>query len=260
MFDHIPDADLVADLVASQATPPVADPEAAAVELIEQLVAWQRVASWVEAQRLDTMRRFAEARTAADRTLTCAPDADPSEHAAVGRRLASLREQAGRYGAEEVALALNVSPTSVAKQLTLANDLHSVHRELGEALELGQVSGFVAMMVATATRKLPDAARRAVDGAVTTEAVELPAGKAIEAARARVHTLDEYSEERAARARDERRIFCKPLEDDMAMVGAVLPAPDALRAFEQLDRDARAAKAAGADGPLDHLRCEGFVD
>jgi hypothetical protein len=45
----------------------------------------------------------------------------------------------------------------------------------------------------------------------------------------------------------------------MAMVGAVLPAPDAFRAFEQLDRDARAAKAAAADDPLDHLRCASFV-
>ncbi len=167
------------------------DADAAAVDLIEQLVAWDRVAAWVESQRLDTMRRFQAARTDAD-TKMCADmqaalaTKTPSQRAAVLRMRANLAAEAGKFAAEEVALALNISPTAAHKQLTLANDLHTVHRDLGEALQLGQVSGFVASMVATATRRLPEQARRLLDEAVTADAVEQPAGKAIAAARARV--------------------------------------------------------------------------
>ena len=260
MFDRTPDAQLVADLVRAQETAPEMDAGAAATDLIEQLAAWERVAAWVESQRLDTMRRFAAARTEADRELTAADvPQTPSAQAALRRLRASLAEQAGRYAAEEIALALNLSPTSAHKQLALANDLHAVHRDLREALELGQVSGFVASMIAATTRRLPDAARRHLDEAVTADAAEQPAGKAIAAARARVTEADEYAEHRARSAAAERRVFLKPLDDAVAVLGAVLPAEDAVRAFESLDAAARARRGGGDQATLDSLRCDELV-
>jgi hypothetical protein len=119
-FDRCPDAQLVADLVAMHSAAPVTWADRAAVNLIEQAMGWQRVAAWVEWKRLDTMRRFAGARADADRELDA---------------------QAGRFAADELALALNLSVTSVEKQLRLADDLHRVHPDLGEAIELGEVSG-----------------------------------------------------------------------------------------------------------------------
>ncbi len=265
MFDRSPDAQVVADLVALQLAAPVLDADAAAVDLIEQAVAWDRVAGWVEFQRLDTLRRFQAARVDADTALSADLAAalatkTPSQRAAVLRLRADLDAEAGKFVAEEVALALNVSPTSAAKQLALASDLHKVHRHLGEALERGEVSGFVASMVATATRRLPDAARRLLDPAVTADAVEQSAGKAISAAQARVAEADEYAEHRVRQAAAERRVFCKPMDDGVAMLGAVLPAEDALRAFGILDAAARAGKAAGNPAPLDQLRCEKLLN
>ncbi|MDX6367016.1 MAG: hypothetical protein QOK30_2092 [Nocardioidaceae bacterium] len=69
MFDRCPDPQLVADLVAAQAWPEAENAAAAAVELIDQAMAWERVAAWVESQRLDTLRRFEEARVDADSAL-----------------------------------------------------------------------------------------------------------------------------------------------------------------------------------------------
>ena len=124
-------------------------------------MAWQRVASWVEWHRLDTMRRFERARVEADRDLAETEQAwrqglTASQRAALTRLESEVEDTAGRFAAEEIALALNLSVASVDKQLRLADDLHDVHRDLGEALEAGQVSGFVAAMVAQATRRLPD--------------------------------------------------------------------------------------------------------
>jgi len=261
MFDRCPDAQLVTDLVAVQEAAPVLDPDAAAVDLLEQAVAWDRVAAWVEANRLDTLRRFEAARIDADTALGEEDEAvmaerSPAQRGALLRMRANLAAEAGKFAAEEIALALNVSPTSAHKQLTLARDLHAVHLDLGEALELGQVSGFVASMVAAATRRLPDEARRVIDEAVTADAVEQPAGKAIAAARARVSEADEYAELMIQRAVQDRRVFLKPMDDGVAMLGAVLPAEDALRAWNRIDELARTCRAAGDPANLDQLRAD----
>jgi hypothetical protein len=265
MFDRRPDSQLVADLVAAQAWPEAESAEAAAVELIDQAMAWERVAAWVESQRLDTLRRFEEARVAADSALASGVEESwagrpPAERAALRRMKRGLESEAGRFAAEELALALNISIARAQQQLTLARDLHGVHRDLREALELGQVSGFVASMVAQATRKLPDTARIAIDEAVTCDAVEQPAGRAITAARARVSEADDYAEAAAARAVAERRVYLKPLDDGLALFAAVLPADDALRAFTRCDDAARRARRAGAADNLEQLRCDNFVD
>jgi hypothetical protein len=265
MFDRCPDPQLVADLVAAQAWPEADSAAAAAVELIDQAMAWERVAAWVESQRLDTLRRFEEARVDADSALARGVEASwagrpPAERAALRRLKRGLETEAGRFAAEEIGLALNISVTRAQQQLTLARDLHRVHRDLREALELGQVSAFVASMVAQATRKLPDDARIAIDEAVTSDAVEQPAGRAIAAARARVSEADDYAENAAARAVAERRVYLKPLDDGLALFGAVLPADDAMRAFTRCDDAARRARRAGAPDNLDQLRGDNFVD
>lgn len=308
MFDRFPDERLVADLVAVQSAAPASSAAQSARGLIDELVAWQRVAAWVEFQRLDVMRRFELARIAADRDLVAGMsaalgaeppvtdtdgccDADPiresasireavarldaaldgvgadegaidlsvSQAAALARLEAGLDEVAGRFAAEEIALALNMSPSSVAKQLSLARDLHTVHSDLGEALQLGQVSAFVASMVASATRKLPDTARRVLDEAVTTDAMELPAGRAIDAARNRVREADEYSDVAAAAARNNRYAFLKPLDDSVAMLGAVMPAEDAVAGWARIDTDARRLRREGDPRNLDQLRCDLFA-
>ncbi len=74
MFDRVPDAQLVADLVAAQSTAAELDAGRAAADLIEQLQGWDRVASWVASQRLTSMRRFEAARVAADVELAAAVD------------------------------------------------------------------------------------------------------------------------------------------------------------------------------------------
>jgi hypothetical protein len=265
MFDRSPDPRLVADLIAAQAWPEAESAEAAAVELIDQAMAWERVAAWVESQRLDTLRRFEEARVDADSALASGVEESwagrpPAERAALRRLKRGLETEAGKFAAEEIALALNISVTRAQQQLTLARDLQRVHRDLREALELGHVSGFVASMVAQATRKLPDAARVAIDEAVTSDAVEQPAGRAIAAVRARVSEADDYAENAAARAVADRRMYLKPLDDGLALFGAVLPADDAIRAFTRCDDAARKARGAGAADSLDQLRCDTFVD
>lgn len=267
MFDRYPDAQLVVDLVAVQAGPQPSTAAAAASTLVEEAVAWQRVAAWVEAQRLDTMRRFELARIRADRDLVTewwaangsaepALPTEPGHRAAVLRLEADCDEQSGRFATEELALALNMSPPATARQLSLARDLHDVHAQLGEALSLGQVSGFVAAMVAQATRQLPDGTRRLLDAPVTDDATELTAGRAIDAARSRVAELDTDTEDAAERAYRCRHAFTKPLDDGMAMLSAIMPAEDATRAWRHLDDESRALRRGGDPRNLDQLRCD----
>ncbi|MGI8434872.1 MAG: DUF222 domain-containing protein [Nocardioidaceae bacterium] len=270
MFDRLPDAALVADLAAVQEMPPESSAAAAASSLIEQLMGWDRVAAWVEAQRLDVMRRFVDARSGADRELVagaepgeqqCGADQWSASHkAAVARLEASLDETAGKFAAEEVALALGISPTSASRQLALARDLHEVHHDLSEALHLGQVSPFVAMMVAQATRRLPVDARQTLDEAVTTDAVELTAGRAIEAARNRVAEVDLDADLRTRLARDSRHAFLKPLPDDLAMLAAVMPAEEAVQAWRTVDQHARRLRSSGDPRTLDQLRCDAIAE
>ena len=73
MFDRWPPAQLVADLVAMQSSTPVVAADRAAVDLIEQAVAWERVSGWVELLRLDTLRRLEAARIAADTAICDTP-------------------------------------------------------------------------------------------------------------------------------------------------------------------------------------------
>jgi hypothetical protein len=219
----------------------------------------------VESHRLETIRRFAAARTEADSALAHGIEESWSKRSAGGqaslRRLkGSLESEAGRFAAEEIALALNISPTSAHKQLSLARDLHLVHRDLREALERGEITGFVASMIAQTTRKLPDDARRVIDEAVTHDAVEQPAGRAIAAAKARVGEADEYSEAAAVRAVEDRHVYLRPLDDGLALFGDVLPADDAMRAYTRCDDAARAARHAGSPHNLDKLRCDAFVE
>ncbi|MGI8889030.1 MAG: hypothetical protein ACR2GB_08705, partial [Nocardioidaceae bacterium] len=267
MFDRAPDEQLVVDLVATQVAAPPASAALAAQGLIEELVAWQRVASWVESQRLDTMRRFEAARVAADRDIAAdatndgaGMDLSPSQRAAVLRLEANLDDLAGKFAADEIALALNMSPSSASNQLSLAHDLHTVHRDLGEALLWGQITPMVASLVAQATRKLPEPARVALDEAVTIDAVELPAGRAIEAARNRVAELSQYTDLLIEQAHQHRHAFLKPLDHDQALIAAVMPAADAIRAWKRLDANARTHKRAGDPRTLDQLRCDLFAD
>jgi hypothetical protein len=115
MFDRCPDAQLVADLVAAQAWPEADSADAAAIELIDQAMAWERVAAWVESQRLDTLRRFEEARDDAHSALASGVEESwagrpPAERAALRRLKRGLETAAGRFAAEEIALA----PTSLS--------------------------------------------------------------------------------------------------------------------------------------------------
>jgi hypothetical protein len=109
-------------------------------------------------------------------------------------------------------------------------------------------------MVATATRQLPVAARAALDAAVTADATQLPAGKAITAARSRVTEADPDADAADERARADRRAFFRPVEHGMALLGAVLPAEDAIRAFTRIDDLARTCKTAGDPLTLHQLR------
>jgi hypothetical protein len=235
------------------------------VELIEQAMGWERVAAWVESQRLDTLRRFEAARVQADTELgedveESSVPRSVSQRAALRRLKGTLEAEAGRFAAEEIALALNISVTRAHQQLNLARDLHMVHPHLHAALQAGQVSGFVVSMVAQATRALPSDARRVIDGAVTCDAVEQPAGRAITAARARVSQADAYAETAAARAVADRRVYLKPLDDGLALLGAVIPAADALRVYTRCDDLARAAaRHPGCAETLDQLRTDAFV-
>jgi hypothetical protein len=52
----------------------------------------------------------------------------------------------------------------------------------------------------------------------------------------------------------------KPMEDAMAMLGAVMPADAAVRAYRYLDDTARTERRAGDQRHLDQMRCDAFAE
>ena len=213
-------------------------------ELVEVMIAFDRVASWAAARQARMLAEFARRR----------PGDDP-----VASR-SSVRSVASEFAPDEVGLALRLSRMAAGARLDQSVTLERVLPEVLTAWEHGELDGVKVRAIVEACRVLPAEHARAVAERVLPRAGEQTVG-ALRAALARaVIAVDpDGAAERHRHARRERRVVLNPEPEGMASLWALLPAPDAVAAHQHLGTLARALGAADPRG-MDARRADLMAD
>ncbi len=224
--------------------PAEAGPDAdSAAQLIDEIAAWERVIARAHARQSMAIAAFTEQRIRED------------------RQAGALTSEAGKYAAEEVALARRVSPSTADRQISFARALTSDHRVTLEAMLSGDVGVSAARTIVKECKVLESEVRRAVDADIAVEARDLTPGQVHKAVRRRVSEADaSAAKKRASAARVARQLSFLPREDTMASLYNVLPAEQAAACWKALDHHARGRRADGDERSIQHIMCDTFVE
>ena len=236
-----PEARWLAGMVGELAELPAAvDDDAARIDVIAEL---ERLRSAVAAAQLRVVETFTVSQEAANRAL-------------------GFEARAARRGVpEQVGLARRVSPASASRQLSQARMLV---RELPDTLALlqdGEISEFVATVVVNELGVLSAEDRRIADGRIAPQLSGLGPKRAQALARRIVIELDQQAVvDRAAKARADRRVGCRPAPATMAVLSALLPCEDGVRAYATLRAHADTLKASGDARSRDQIMADTLVE
>jgi hypothetical protein len=165
----------------------------------------------------------------------------------------------GRGVGAQVALARRESPSRGSRHLGLAKALTDELPHTGEHLRHGRVSEWRATVLARETACLHPDDRRAVDAAL---AIDLPtlSDRQVEArAKALAVQFDAASVvTRAAKARQDRRVWLRAAPDTMTYLTALLPVEQGVAAYAALHAAVGTVRATG-DGAAPDARGDGQV-
>lgn len=216
---------------------------ASAAEQIDRIALWERVITHAQAQQAQVIAAYASRRADED-------------HAA-----GAFDSEAGKYAAEEIALARRVSPTTASYHIAFAQGLVEHHRATLRAMLSGTISMPAARTIVAECQMLEPADRRTVDTDISLEAAELTPGQVRTAVRRRVLAADaKAAAKRSQQARARKRVSLLPREDSTAALYGLLPAEQAAACWTALDDHARAARADGDERSIDHIMCDTLVE
>jgi hypothetical protein len=236
-----PEARRLATVIGELAMLPAAvDDDAARIDVIAEL---ERMRSAVAAAQLQVIEAFTASQEAANREL-------------------GFEARAARRGVpEQVGLARRVSPASASRQVTQAKTLV---RELPGTLALlqaGEISEFAATVVINELAVLSADDRRVADERITPQLPGLGPKRAQGLTRRIVIELDQQAVvDKAAKAREDRRVGCRPAPDTMAVLSALLPCEDGVRAYASLRTHAGALNASGDERSRDQIMADTLVE
>ena len=153
----------------------------------------------------------------------------------------------GQGIAEQIGLATRTGPWHGARKLTLARDLTAELPGMFALLARGEISEYVAQLVATETSHLDPDLRRQVDQQLVEAGVDQLAPKAAAGLARRLgYAADPKSAvKRARNARADRRVSLRPAPDTMTWFSALLPVEDGVACLAALRRHTDTLKAAG---------------
>jgi hypothetical protein len=163
------------------------------------------------------------------------------------------------FVADEVGLALRISPAAAQDRLHLARTLTGRLPDTLAALGRGDIDLYKARAIAEACARLDDdAVVAAVQARVLPRAGQQSGAQLKQALRRAVAALDPHGEQRRHEsAVKDRRVRLSPVEDGMAELWARLPADHAVALYTMLDGLARAAAAEpGETRTLEQLRAD----
>jgi hypothetical protein len=214
-------------------------------ELIEAILAWERLVSWAQAGALGAVAEFARRRppSPAER------DSDPT---------ASV----SRFAADELAAALPSSRTAAQSRVKLAQALADRLPTTATALAAGRLDLARARVIADGVSLLTPEDARAVEARVLDRARwQTPGQLRATTARAVLATDPAGAAERRAALRSERRVVLTPRPDgEMAELWALLPAEQAMTVRTALDALADTARAPDDVRTVDQRRADVLVD
>ena len=214
-------------------------------DLVEAIIAFDRVVSWAAARQARVLAEFARRRPASD---------DP------GAARSAVASVASEFAPDEVGLALRLSRVAAGARLEQSVILERTLPEVLAAWEHGELDGVKVRAIVEACRPLSVEHARAVAARVLPRAEEQTVG-ALRAALARaVIAVDpDGAAARHREARRDRRVVLNPEPEGMASLWALLPAPDAVAAHQHLGTLARALGAADPRG-MDARRADLMAD
>ncbi|WP_157544727.1 HNH endonuclease [Nocardioides halotolerans] len=216
-----------------------------------------------DAERIDRISALERLRCAAEaaQTETVADFALSQRRAAADRGVPPARQDRG-VGAQ-VALARGVSPTRGQQHVALALILRAELSHTRAAFRAGRIDAFKATLVARETACLTAEHRALVDEQLCADPGEIeslsPRQLVGRLQRATVELEPAAVAERRRRAEADRHTTLRPAPDTMTWLGALLPVKDGVAVHATLDRDARAAKAAGDERSIGQLMADLLV-
>ncbi|HKE68953.1 MAG TPA: DUF222 domain-containing protein [Nocardioidaceae bacterium] len=168
---------------------------------------------------------------------------------------------AGRGAPVEIAMARGVSRATVDYQLAFARQLVDDHPALLAACLDGQASQSAAKHIVQTTEPLTSDQRRAIDGELAELACELTPGEVRKASHRKVAATDpKAAEKRARTARARKAVRAIMHGDGTGSLAALLPAEQAVAAWQTLDHEARCRRSEGDERSIDALMCDLLVE
>jgi hypothetical protein len=202
--------------------------------LVDAIVGFERVVAWAQARQARLIASLAARR------------AEPG----------SLTD----WASEEVATALHQSSGTAAFRTRQATALVDRLPDTLAAWEAGLVDQRRVSVITDTTANLTDEHAAAVEARVLPKAPQQTAAQLRAAVKRAIIAVDPAgATERHVAARKERRVAVNPEDDGMASLWALLPAPDAIAAFEWLTRLARGC-GAGDPRTMDERRADLLAD
>ncbi|MWV49634.1 DUF222 domain-containing protein [Rathayibacter sp. VKM Ac-2803] len=164
----------------------------------------------------------------------------------------------------ELAVGQGMTERAVTRTLELAQLLFEDLPRTRAALAEGRLLWEAVEVICDAAASLPAASRGALDErAVEMALTRTPTQLRRAVARMRDALHDEPLAVRHVRARQDRAVWVSPEIDGMATLCALLPAPEAMGAYNRLDRIARSLRdgeSSGDDRTLAQLRADALAD
>jgi hypothetical protein len=220
-------------------------------EVVDAIVAWDRMVSWATARQAELVSELAHRRS-----LVALHE---------GQRT-PRRDEVDEFAADELAVHLRLTRRAAESRLGLALALDRLPGTAA-ALRAGRIDPWRAMVIADSVGVLPDGAARAVEDRVLPRAGEQTSGQLRRScARAVVRTDPQAADRRCQLAYRERAAVLTPLPDGMAELLVRLRADTAVAVWAVLDTAARqpsragAAGAAADDRSLDARRADALAD
>jgi hypothetical protein len=185
--------------------------------LVEALVAVQSQLAWLASVEASVLAAF---HTLDDVDLGEVPEA----------LRATMREQGKDWISEEVGLAIRIPARFARERMLVAHQLVTRLPEMLDQLRIGAVTPVQARSIAEAVIALPDPACRRVQERVIGRAPEQSNAQFNRSLkRALLAVSSASTDDLVAAAVAQRQVQITPLENGMAELWAVLPAPEAMR-------------------------------
>lgn len=206
--------------------------DATSAELLARAVGWEQVVAMAQAQQ-----------------------------ARVLGELCARREVGRERVADELQAALSCTAFQAQRTVMRADDLMA-HPMLRDALGAGTLDVRRVDAILDALPSGGDPRRWNGVVAVLVEEAPLWSAPALKRQALRLVLAAEPGQaaERCARARRERGVELRPLEDGMALLSAYLPAPDAVTAFTVIDAMAGSSRVAGDERTVHQRRADALSD